>query len=125
MASSITQKRGSRRPPRAGTSMKALPPMEKPNEPVQVISTNGRVHNHIGSQSFKKLANVDPYRYTTISALHQSEEPEVKVECDMCGLYFKPSVLPIHIKGCFKRYEKRVSTTVKESEDNYQSMRKN
>jgi hypothetical protein len=43
----------------------------------------------------------------------------------MCGLYFKPNVLPIHIKGCFTRYEKRVNSTIKESDENYKSMRKN
>jgi hypothetical protein len=101
MRSSVSQNnRAKRRPPRSSTSLKALA-AEKPNEPVQVISVNGRVHNHIGSQSTKKLMDEDPYRYTTISALHQSDAPDVKVECDMCGLYFKRNVLPIHIKGCF------------------------
>jgi len=103
--------------------LKALPIAEIPNEPVTVISANGRITNHIGSQSSTNFKEKDPYRFTTISALHQSEEPEIKVQCDMCGLHFKPLVLPIHIKGCFKRYEKRVTSTVKESEDNYQSLR--
>jgi hypothetical protein len=59
MGSSYTNKQRSlRRPPRASTSMKSIPAVEKPNEPVQVISVNGRIHNHIGSQSsFKNLSN--------------------------------------------------------------------
>lgn len=101
-------------------SLKQLPPSNYDDEDdinsneIHVISVNGRrVSKVVGHNSTKK--ETDPYRYTKLSALHQDEPASRTVPCEMCGLHFGEATLPIHIKTCFKRYQKRVTETFKQS----------
>lgn len=116
--------------PSRNRSLKHLPPSTyedgediNQNE-IHVISVNGRVSKVVGHRSRKK--DEDPYRYTKLSALHQEEPAAKTVPCEICGLQFGEATLPVHIKTCFKRYQKRVSDTFKQSssETKFQSMSK-
>ena len=77
---------------------------------LQVVSPNGRV-SRIISKMPKKTDGTDPnrLRYNKLSALHQRPDPVQTVFCQICGSEFRQATLPVHIRNCFKRYQKRVN----------------
>ena len=91
---------------------------------LQVISSNGRISRIIGKPP-PKTDGTDPnnLRYTKLTALYQRPDPVQTVFCEICGSEFRKATLPVHIRNCFKRYQKRVNQNEQLTTSNY-DMRK-